>query len=337
MKALFVGDMHFRQTWHHGQDFEDGRRDERLQIEDAIVAAAEPCDVVILGGDVLDARDNPSSVIKSLVHFLEKFGDKKIYLMGGNHDSDTSGKCALDFIRELSNKNWEVVHDDIIGHADHGKRIAMIPYFRRQQLGVETDEGVVHAIMQRLDSPMGPPDVVILHHAIAGTKTATGMMTDTFQEPAFAAEDLLKRAKRVLGCHIHLPADHGRLQIVGSVMNQDVGETEDKRVLRWDSTTDEMESIVLPGRKLMKLVNPTAKQLAGIKDYNGLVKIVSDGPIEVPPGLAEKVIVVEMPKSDRKKVTMTDDFSPQNLLKIYAEARDVPLDKLLKGWALINE
>jgi hypothetical protein len=265
-----------------------------------------------------------------LVSFLERFGDKQVYLLGGNHDSDASGRCALDFIREISDKPWTVVH----GEVKTVNGICMIPYFRRSQFGVDTDAEVVGKVMAEIPSDTR---VAVLHHAIAGTKTASGQMTDMFGEPVFDASTLLtmESRPRVLGAHIHFPQDKGRLQIIGSWMCQDVGETEDKRVLRWDSATDEMESIVLPGRKLLKLVDPDEETLKSLVGYYGLIKVVTDRPEIVPKGLAEAVQVHEKPKEARRTIYQVDDYSPEALIKVYAAARGLDLAKLERGWKLI--
>lgn len=331
MKLLLASDLHFRDSYPHGDAFSDARLRERQDIEDAIIEASKSCDAVLLNGDNFDVRNPSSSVVRRFTEFLERFGNKRVFINVGNHSNTADGRCAEDYLKELTGKNWEVINGRV--HKEDG--LCIVPYFRRQQFeGCETDEALVVEVTKLLGDGH---DAIFIHHCLAGTSAVFGLMTDIMHEAVFPQEDLLKRAKSVWGGHIHERQDLGNVHVIGSAMNMSVGEDGVKRVVILDTKTQEWESKELPGRKLMKLVNPTPDQLAAIRGYNGLVKIVSDGPIEVPEGMAEKVITLEMPKSDRKKVEMTDDFSPENLLKIYSEARDVPLDRLLAGWRLLSE
>jgi len=316
----------------HWDLFSDQRLTERSEIEDAIVRASEGCEIVLLNGDVFDVRNPPAEVIKHFTNFLERLGDKIVVLNSGNHENTAGGASALDFIREIKGKNWIVVNGKPTVVAEG---ICVVPYVRRAQYDVETDAELVEKVLEQI--PYGLKAIYI-HHCVSGTKANFGLPVDLMHEAIFPREELLKHAEYVFSGHIHTRQDDGNVSVIGSVMNMSLGETETKRVLVFDTVTGERTSIDLPGRKLCKLVNPSAEEMeeaAATMDY---VKIVSDIPVVVPESLNGKSCVVETPKSDRKKVEeIGEDFSVPSLLKVYSKSREVDLNRLMAGYGVIKE
>lgn len=328
-KILALGDAHFRDNYSYCEKFEDRRVQERQDIEDAIVKATKPCDTIVILGDVFDSRQNSYRTVKNITSFIERFGDKRVLILAGNHSKAADGTSALDYLAEVSNKNWIFAINKVV----NVDGLILIPYFYKKEWGVETNEEVVEKIMAEVPKKCVG---IFLHHAIGKTKTESGQMTDLFNEPVLDGKELSKRAVRVIGGHIHLAQDNGNVHVAGSLMNADVGEVADKRVIRWDTETDKFESITLPGRKFAKLVNPTRAELEKIKDFNGLVRIITNKHIDIPEGFAEAVSIMEMPKENRKKAAMVDDFSMENLLKIYSKTKDLSYERLLEGYNLVR-
>lgn len=344
MKYLIIGDVHLRSAWHNADLFEDRRIQERKEIHAAIHKAAEGCNAVIQLGDFLDARNVSPKVIEDAIVFLEGFGpDKPITILSGNHASSADGTAAEDFINQISGKNWRFVNDIHFINDLEGGVLALVPYRRRQQHnGAETDQDVMEDVVRRIFEEGGCADgklgAIMIHHAIAGSKTSTDRLVDLFSEPIFNAEDLLKLANRVIGAHIHKPQEViPNVNIVGSVQNQDIGEIDQKQVMVWDSATGNVEFFPLPGRKLAKLVNPTEAELKEAGDRYDYVRVVTDGHIDIPESMKYKVHVIENPKDDRKKVEEISDFSIPSMLGVYARSRAVPIDRLMAGWDIVKE
>jgi DNA repair exonuclease SbcCD nuclease subunit len=338
-KMLIVGDMHFRENYPYASSFEDRRKDERKEIEDAIIEASADCESVVIMGDVFDQRNNVSSVVKKATRFLERFGDKQLFIMSGNHESFADGTTALDYLSEISGKKWKVITNDIVTHID----LVFVPYLRYPQLGLNSHEEVVEYIMEKATGGKA----IFLHHCLSGTKTSWGQLTDTFHEPVLPSEGLSDRFQRVFGAHIHYAQDNGTQHVLGAVMNHEIGEHEDRRVIKWDTEKDTIESIKLPGRKFYKITNPTHEQvnefLGTGEKINGVVRVIAD---QIDETIIEKlreavdgeVVSIELPPEDRKRVKEDiDDFSLDNLIRIFSEVKEVPIEDLKKGLALIEE
>ena len=323
-KFGIVGDQHMKEIYGHSSDFSDHRIAEREEIEKAIHKATAKCDCIVLLGDNLHSRNNTSVTIRNFVRFLEGFGGKRIDILSGNHESGADGKTALDFLKEISGKDWHIhtVGGQVREIGD--KKILFLPYQRSievfDMIGNDTYEAI------------------FLHQAISGTMTSSNQLTDTFHEIILPASAWSKKAKRIFAGHIHRPQDYNEnIHIVGAIMNEDLGEQTDKRVMIWDSEDNTVKSVKLPGRKLVKLVDPKQSDLDKIKDFEGLVQIMTEKKFNIPEGMAEAVKVLEMPKTDRKKVNQElTDFSIPNLLSLYAKERSIPIEELMKGWGLIE-
>lgn len=330
--------MHFRKVQHHAADFPDGREEEREDIEAAIVRIAKEkkCVHVIQGGDALDSRDADPEEVRRLVSFLESLGAMMVSVLSGNHASRADGTAAEDFINELSDKDWRFVNE--VTHNEAG--VCYVPYTRRQQVGAQTDAEVVEKVLGLIDRQLVRAGrrkfkAIVIHHAIAGTVTASGQMTDMFREAVFPGNELLKRADRVFGAHIHEPQDDGNVHVIGSVMAHDVGELKPKRVIVWDDETGEVESVELPGRKMARLVDPSPEELREAKGKYDLVKVVVTDQKAYSAGDLEGVVVQEKPRR-REKSEEVLDFSVPSLLEAYARERKVDREAIFRAWSRIS-
>ena len=341
-KLLLVGDMHHMENYGHADKFPDRRLDERKGIEDAIVKASEGCDGVVLMGDIFNSRNNTSVTIRHFTEFLERFACT-VYLISGNHSSDAAGNTAIDYLLEIKGKNWVVFPTKVSTvEFEDGTKFTLVPYQRPSwHQGIENTEQLVEAVLSQI--PEGN-DFVAIHHCLQGTKTESGQSVDEFHEAIFPTDRLLAKSKRVFGSHIHLAQRKGdNVFVVGAVMNNDVGEDKDKRVIVYDTVADTVESITLPGRKLTKLVNPAEAEIDAVTEkypdgYPGLIRIVSEKEMKVPEGLAEAVVFQHMPKDERRKSSEdVTDYSMESLLATYAKARSIDLDELMAGYKLISE
>lgn len=342
MKTLAVGDLHFKEIYPYASKFKDGRLDERKKIEDTIIEAANDCEKVVLMGDVLDSRNNSSETIKNLTAFIERFGNKRVVIMGGNHEKFANGRCALDYLREIDGKNWLVVTNNIVTDEDGD---VFVPFFRKQELGLGSTDEVTKWILSNLPAE-GTGKNIFIHHCISGTKTTSGHLTDLFHEPVLPRAELGKKFAHVFGAHIHQPQDIGNVHVVGSVMNHEVGEHGDKRLLKFDSLSGEIEEIILPGRKFFKIENPTRDHLLKLKGstIDGFAKVFVDegGDYvlleEIHIHFTGGISVIETPKADRKRVKeRVTDFSLDNLLRIYSEVKEIDLASLKHGLELISK
>ncbi len=84
MKILAVGDLHFRNELGYADYIPDHREAEKKGVLDFIVKQAKNHEAVVLLGDIFNARNNSSKVIREVVEFIERFEDKEVYMIAGN-------------------------------------------------------------------------------------------------------------------------------------------------------------------------------------------------------------------------------------------------------------
>lgn len=334
---LVIGDLHFRDRLSYSDHID--RTKERDGILDFIVEQARDCDTVVSLGDVFDRRDPPAAVTRDAVRFFERFGDKKLYIISGNHDKKASGgTTALDFMKEIGNKHWQIFtepHFEMSG-------FHFLPHMYKGELGVQTNEEGADAVLSRLSLSSGAYNILFHHHAVSDT-FANGIDASTFNEVVLPKEKVESMYKLVIGGHIHSAGVYGRTVVTGSVFNADMGET-GKSIFKIDEKTLKVEEIKLPGRGIHKLVNPTDLQIDAIPCYNIVKVIITDPEFDID-HVKEKLknhdahLIVEQYPRKREKVHFEDgamDLDVNNLIKIYAEAKKVDINLLKKGLELIN-
>ena len=333
-----IGDPHFRDSLSYADHITDGRISERKEILDFIVSTFEDCGHIICLGDNFNARNNSSETNRMFVEFLERFGKKDVYILSGNHEKKGDGKTAIDFIGEIDKPNWHIFTRPSSMEIEKLK-VDFLPYMLNSELGVENCEDGVKEIMKNLDGG----DILFAHHSITGT-SFNGIKTDDLKEIVLPKDKLEKKYKLIVAGHIHAPQQYGRVLITGSVFTGEVGEIE-KFV--WKINKDlEIEKIKLPCREIHKIENPTPDDLDAIPPNSIVKAIVTDKKIDVEKlkeelGRFDAHLLVEDYPNERKKAHIEDgaafDFSIESLLKLYSEEKGVSLDKLLKGYQLINK
>lgn len=337
-KIGVIGDLHAKDFLSYSEYIPDQRIKERNDILDFIVKTFEDCDHIVLLGDIFNQKNNSSETIKEVVKFLERFNQKEVYLLSGNHEKKGDGKTAIDFLKEVNKPNWHIFTTGE-SLSITGLKVTFLPYLFASELGLNTSEEVSAKLIKDLEGG----DILFAHHAISGT-TFQGLPTELLKEPVLNKEKLEKKYKLVMAGHIHDPQEVGRTVIAGSVFTAQVGEIEK---FIWKINEDlSVEKFKVPNREIHKIENPTDADLDKIKS-DSIVKVVltkkKKEDIETfKKKLAKKFdayLLIENYPSKRKKMHIEGgalDFSLESLLKMYAEAREVDYQKLLKGLELIK-
>jgi len=331
-KIGIIGDMHLRETLSYSDYISDGRVNEKKEILDFIVESFKDCDHIVFLGDFFNARNNSSEVNRQAVEFLEKFGKKDIYMISGNHEKKGDGSTAIDFLREVKEKNWH-----IFTKPKYLEQIGFLPYMQNNELEVQTSEEATEQLTKGIEEG----DILFTHHAISGT-TFNGLKTELLKEVVLPKEKLEEKYKLIVAGHIHDPQQVGNTLITGSVFTNEVGEIE-KFIYKINEDLT-IEKLKTPGREIHKIENPTLEQLAKLPK-NSIVKIIlTDKKIDVEEmkvaasGFDAHLIIEDYP-NERKKAHIEEgamDFSIEALLKLYSEEKKVDYQKLLKGLELIK-
>lgn len=344
MKLGIIGDAHFRQDLAYADYIEDRREGERKQILHFIVESFKDCDGVVFMGDNFDKPNPPSQVVKAFTEFVERFNGKQVYILAGNHEKTASGKSAIDYLREIKNPNWKIITNSFVAHGELG----FVPYFFRQELQVETFEEGKGWILEKLRIAKNTGvKYIFVHHAISDTLTVTGQNTSLFPEIVLPKAELEGMFNLVIGGHIHKPQQSGKTVVTGCVFNNEIGDN-NKKIWILETDTSEITSIVLPGRPLIKLENPSLQDLERRASLTTscVIKVVlteRGQNIEMlKEGLRkfDAFILLEQYPNERKKLHVEEgammEFTVENLLGLYAKEKSVDEQKLLSAWELIK-
>ena len=345
MKVAVIGDLHMKDKLGYADLVEDGRESERKAVLDFIVEKSKDCDAIVFLGDQFHTKNPSAETIRMFTEFLEMFGDKPLYLLAGNHEVSGDGTSALDYLKEINGKDWNVFKEIafVAVKTDSGEaHFQFVPWVPKTVLGTQTNEEAGQKIIGEFQDA----DYAFAHYAVSGCD-ANGVSTSLFNEPVLPAEELQRRFKRVLAGHIHTPQTNGNVTVVGSVFTNEVGE-EIKRVVILDTEKNEIETFVLPCRPILKLVDAKEPDMERIPD-NAIVKMEIRDP-ELLKELAMEAIECELAhktdgfvitknvKTERERLVDTKDGIPdlgvKNLLRIYAETKDINLSEILHGYEL---
>ncbi len=148
-KILVIGDAHFKDNLSYSEYVEDQRIPEKAKILDFIVASAKDCNSIIFMGDNMNSKNNSAESIREFTAFVERFDDKEVYIILGNHEKKGNGKSALDFMMEINKPNWHVMSTPTDTVID-GEKVSFLPYMSRVELGVNTDEEATQTLMRGL-------------------------------------------------------------------------------------------------------------------------------------------------------------------------------------------
>lgn len=347
MKILIIGDTHFRDNLSYADYVEDRRIPERNEILNFIIDHSNDCDCVVFMGDFFNSKNNSSETNRLAVNFLERFNDKDIYIIAGNHEKKGDGKTAMDFLAEVKKRNWNIYTkpksvtisylDASSLDASKSMKIDFLPYMLNSELGTETCEESTKKIVESLTGG----DILFAHHAISGT-TFNGIKTDTLKEVVLPKEVLEQRYKKLIAGHIHQDQIVDNTLITGSLFTDYVGEVE-KFIFKIDDQFN-IEKIKVPAREIHKVENPTVAKLMSLP-ANSIVKaIITDKEIDIDTLKAtlkrfDAHLLIEDYASERTKMHIEEgamSFEIESLLKLYSESKDVDLPKLLKGLQLIQ-
>jgi len=342
MKILCIGDQHFKDNLSYADYITDRRVSEKKRILDYIIQQSVDCQHIVFLGDNFNSRNNSSETNREFVEFLERFEDKQVYLLSGNHEKKGNGKTAIDFIGEIKKDNWHIFTklQARKGATKIGDlNISFLPYMHNSELGSYSIKDSVKKIMTNLDGG----DILFAHHTITGSSW-NGIKADSLTtEIVLPREELEKKYRLIVAGHIHESQQIGNTLVAGSIFTSEVGEVE-KYIYKIETATLETETIPLPGRSIYKFENPTIEQLKNIDNYSIIKAIVTDKKINIDELEKELSnfdahIIVEDYPSERKKIKIEQsafDFSIEALLKLYSKEKDVNYEKLINALEIIN-
>ena len=163
-KTLIVGDMHLRDSLGYEGHLPHGREKEKQEILDKILEEAKDCNRIVIIGDLLNGRNNPSHVLKTAARLLTKLCVKPTYLLAGNHEKKADGTSALDFLQKLELPNLHVITDKVTVLDG----ITLAPYFYRQELGAKTNDEATDMLLGQLND--NKSRMLFCHQSISGTE-----------------------------------------------------------------------------------------------------------------------------------------------------------------------
>lgn len=342
-KILVIGDPHFRPRLGYADQIKDGRESEKKEVLDFIVEQAKDVQKVVLMGDCLNSRTNPPSVIKDFTNFVERFDNKEVFIISGNHTKFGDGRTAIDYLKEIKGKNWYIITNTV--EAFDG--LVFTPFFTKSELETNDNDKARDEIMKRLL----PGKILFVHHAIGGSMVGSKYPVDAFPEPILPRSALEKKYQLVIGSHIHSAQQKNRTIVTGSLMTQEVGETE-KFIWKINEDTFEHEQIKLPCRPIYKLEItdklPTKEEWEEY-DTNGIIKVIikakrTEAEIKELKTMLSRFaafIFLEQIPHERKKLHIGEgegllEWDIDKLLEVYAKERKVSLDLLNKGFELVR-
>lgn len=334
-----IPDLHLKNNLNYSDLINDSRESEKENVLNFIIESFSDCDKVVLLGDNLNSRTNSSKTIKDFVNFLERFGNKEIFIICGNHDKQVDGTSAEDFIKEIKNKNWHVINK-----VETFGEYTFLAHMFKAELKASSNEEAIETIMNLLPKK---GKVLFHHHMVSDTFLNNGLSTNDMPEPVLPKEELEKRFDLNISGHVHSPGTYGKTILAGSIFCNEVGETE-KYIWKLDEDTLKISSYKIPQRGIIKIENPTDKDLEKIENGN-IIKVILTEKLSAEEinKLEEKLkrfdahIIVEHTKTIREKIDIKDnksilELSIEELLDVYAKQKEVPIDKLIQAFNLIK-
>jgi DNA repair exonuclease SbcCD nuclease subunit len=339
---LIISDLHLGNLGY-SEYIKDSRISEKKEIFDFIIEQSKDSKKIIFLGDIFNTKNPLSETIKEFTSFLERFDNKEIYIISGNHCLKANGETALDYLKEVKNHNWHIITDKPTKIGD----MVFAPYLTRNLLSCDDNKSATKKLMGML-----PDGKILFHHySMSDSKTTSGGNTDFFDEIVLSRKELKKRYEFVFGGHIHMPSeafDPINIIVAGSIFCNEMGETE-KYVWKLDVENNKVEQIKLPGRGIYKMEDPTIEILNSIEKGN-IVKIIftkkpEKEELDKIKEVAEKfdafILVFDIPH-ERKKISLDNkkniiDLNINDLLEIYSKEKNIDLIKLKAGFELIRK
>ncbi len=340
-KILIVGDLHLQDHLGYYNTVKDFRESEKKEILDFITNSSSDCEKVVFLGDQFDKKNNPSSVVKDFTAFLESFHGKDIFIIAGNHEKTPSGESALDYLQEIVNDKWNLIINDIFV-ADN---LIFCPYLYRSELKAKTDEEATKKVIDMLSSYADKENnILFCHFAISDTLTSTGLKTDCFREVVLPNKKISSMFHNIFSGHVHNPQIKNNIIVTGSIFNNEITET-GKYIYKYDTETGEYETIKLPGRSIVKIIDPQDEDLKSL-NKDTIVKVVLTKKNNNVDNIKKELssfpgfTISEQYPNERKKIKngeSVSDMSIEEKLSLYADTKKIDKEALLKGWDLINK
>lgn len=338
MKILVIGDIHLKEHLGYSDYIPDGRVGEKKQILDFIVEKGKECDSIVFLGDQFHLKNNPSEVIREFIEFVERFENKKIYILAGNHEKLGDGKSAIDFMKEVNKPNWHIITNSIKSYDN----MVFCPFFYKGELKCKNNRTASTKLNKALLEMDG--NILFAHHAISDM-SFNGMETNSLQEPILSKKQIEKKYHTIFVGHIHVPSINKRTIVAGSIFNNEMGE-DGKKIYTLDTKDDKIEIIDLPGRKIIKMENPTEEDVQMLTKGE-IVKIIFTKQVkrnvilrlmEILPTVCEAYLIVEKYRNEREKSHLDDvvGMPIEELLRIYAKDKKVDEQKLIRGFEMIR-
>lgn len=341
-KILVIGDLHFRESMSYAEYIADRRVSEKKEVLDFIVSSAHDCEHVVMVGDISDVRNPSSNVTRDIVEFIERFRDKQVWILAGNHDRKGDGTTAIDFLAEIDKPNWHVITRGIrIGEKLGNITADFLPYVTKNQLGVATDTEGTAKIMSLIDEMKPHSDIIFMHHAISDMMS-NGVSTNVFNEIVMPKTLLESHYKMSVAGHIHRPSFKDKTLMTGCVFNNEVGE-DGKFIWKIDEKF-KVEKVRLPGRSIYFFENPNVEEFLNYPE-SSIVKVSltdrSANVDSIKEGLKRfhASLLIEQYPNERQKTHVVEggalDLGIENLLKVYAKSKDIDEALLMKGYSLL--
>ncbi len=334
-----IGDLHFRPRLPYSEYVKGGREAEEQLVLDHIVTAFADCETIVFMGDLLHARNNTAEVIRKMMEFIERFNEKHVCILCGNHERSGDGRTALDFLSEIKGRNWTIVLNEVVSF----NNLTFLPFINNAQLHAKDHLECRRALLELL--PEEKNHILFTHYALSGCVTNSGESTDSFSETVLPREELERYFSLVVAGHIHKPQAKERTLVTGSVFNAEVGETQ-KYVWRVDEETFQIDAVKLPGRGIRKLENPSLSELNELKRTDIIKVVLTDPKLKdqvesIKAALQEQdaYLLSEQFPHTRKKVHFEEgilEMNPEELLRLYCKQKKLSFKSISPAFELIK-
>lgn len=333
-----ISDLHLKENMPYSHAVPDGRRAEKAEVMAEVNRILKECGHVVLLGDMLDSRNNPSSVVREFTAFMENLGKRQVYLVAGNHERLSDGSTALDYLKELGDRpNWHLITDVETLRIDNLNCVFM-PF----KLNTSTEMDICR---DRLLDEAGRGDILFTHHSVSDIQLHGGLTDDFRSEPVLPRTTLEQRFKLVVGGHIHIPQTAGKTWVVGGVFTSESGEAL-KRVLTINTGTLEVSSHKLPVHPIISLTDPDSDSLPDkaichitvTEDYSkDLIRMCRLN--DTLPTLYGYRLTVMKNRARRMSdaVPGFETMPMERMLEEYAKAKKIDFSLLKEAWELIRK
>jgi|ERR1019366_3534428 exonuclease SbcD len=286
MKILIVGDPHLGGSLVLGKNALgtslNSKVIDRFNLLDYCLeyAVDNDIDTIVVTGDIFDEPKPFPSLISQFLSWLKRceINDIDVHIIIGNHDILRSGSfvtTSLDVIEECDLDHVSI-HKDISTIFIDGVGITFLPFRDRKSFNVEKNEDALAILQGMVDYelaliPRHYHKLLVGHLAIEGS-IFIGEIDDLTNE-LLCPKKMFLGYNRVIMGHIHSPQVMSQspfIAHIGSLDRSDFGEEDqDKIIMIYDSSYNELKNHILPTRALNKIKIDIPK---GMGDTDKFVK-----------------------------------------------------------------